>query len=309
MKSINLFRLWNIPLKILREIWLLINETIEAWIHDNAIRMAAALAFYTIFSLGPVLLIALTIAETIVDAASATSELTTILERFVTPADSAYVFSLLESTRGKIGATGFPTLSVVTAIFTATAVFMELQSSLNTIWNVRTQRGSSILRYIEMRLVSFLIVAGIGLLLLGSLAATTVLSTIDAMVSEAFPISAIYLNKVNSMISLAIIPILIALAYKLIPSTKVAWLDIWPGCLLASSLLLLGKFVIALYLNITRLSSLYGAAGSLVILLVWVYYSAQVFFLGAELTKVYAFHHGSRREKKLSSGDSVSCSR
>jgi len=306
MKHLHLSRLWKTPLILAKDIWGLFRETIEAWIHDSAIRMAAALAFYTIFSIGPALLIALFVAETMVDEASARLELTTILERFVSPGDTAYVFSLLESAKGKIAGTGFPALSVITAIIAATGVFTELQNGLNAIWNVSAQRGSSVLRYIEMRFISFLIVLGIGLLLLISLAATTVLSTIEAIISEAFPIFANYLYKVNSLISLAIIPVLIAFAYKFIPATKIAWRDIWPGCVLVSLLLALGKSLITLYLNLTRISSLYGAAGSLVILLVWVYFSAQVFFFGAELTKVYALRHGSRKQKILPANDSIS---
>ena len=174
VKRLNLSRLWEAPLNLAHEIRVLVGQTIDAWVQDSAIRMAAALAFYTIFSIGPALLIALFVAETMVDAASARLELATILDRFVTPGDTAYVFSLLESAKGKIAGTGFPALSVITAIIAATGVFTELQSGLNAIWKVRSQRGSSVLRYIEMRFISFLIVLGIGVLLLASLAATTV---------------------------------------------------------------------------------------------------------------------------------------
>ncbi len=305
VKRLNLSRLRDVPLNFAHEIKVLIGLTIVAWVRDSAIRMAAALAFYTIFSIGPALLIALFVAETMVDASSARFELATILDRFVTPGDTAYVFSLLESAKGKIAGTGFPALSVVTAIIAATGVFTELQSGLNTIWKVSPKRGSSVLRYIEMRFISFLIVFGIGVLLLASLAVTTILSTIETVIIEAFPIFGNYLYKINSLISLAIIPVLIACAYKFIPATKIEWRDVWSGCLLASLLLALGKFMIALYLSLTRISSLYGAAGSLVILLVWVYYSAQVFFFGAELTKVYAFRHGSRRPRIISEDGSA----
>ncbi len=296
MKSLKIWHFGRIPLCVLQEMWFLLKETVEAWIHDNAIRMAAALAFYTIFSLGPALLIALSVAETIVDAAAARLELTNIIERLVAPMDTAYVFSLLESAKGKISGTGFPALSVITAMFAATGVFTELQSGLNTIWNVSSQRGSSVLRYIETRAISFLIVLGIGILLLVSLASTTLLSAVETIISETFPILANHLYKINSLISLAIIPILIASAYKFIPATKVAWGDIWLGCIVASLLLILGKTLITLYMNLTRISSLYGAAGSLVMLLVWVYYSAQVFFFGAEMTRVYALRHGSLKK-------------
>jgi membrane protein len=304
MKNINLSRLWTVPTNVLREAWFLLVKTVEAWIYDGAMRMAAALSFYTIFSIGPILLIALSIAETIVDGAAARTELTTILGSFVSPSDTNYLFSLLESARGNIGGSGFPTLSVIAAIFVATGVFTELQSGLNSIWNVTSQRGSSIIRYIEMRLISFLIVLGIGVLLLISLATSTILSTLEAIIAQAFPLFANNLSKINSLISLAVIPLLVAFSYKLIPATEITWGDILPGSILASLLLLIGKFFISMYLNLSRISSLYGAAGSLVILLVWVYYSAQVFFFGAEFTKVYAYRLGSRKQS-TSEGDSI----
>lgn len=301
MKHIGLSRLWIIPRNIFTETWWLLVKTVEAWISDGAMRMAAALAFYTIFSIGPILLIALSVAETIVDAAAARLELSHILSSFVSPSDTNYVFSLLESARGKIGSAGFPTLSVIAAIFVATGVFTELQSGLNSIWNVTSERGSSVLRYIEMRLISFIIVLGIGVLLLMSLAASTILSTLGSIIAEPFPLLANYLYKINSLISLAVIPILVAFSYKFIPATKVTWKDIFFGSILASLLLLVGKYFISLYLNLARISSLYGAAGSLVILLVWVYYSAQVFFFGAEFTKVYAYRFGSRKHSEVES--------
>ncbi|MGC8657555.1 MAG: YihY/virulence factor BrkB family protein [Desulfomonilaceae bacterium] len=294
--------IWHAWLRLAQQIGNLLKKTVEAWIHDGAIRMAAALAFYTIFSIGPALLIGLSVAETMVDAASARKELSSFLDSFVTPTDTRYILSLLETTKLKIAGGGFPALSVITAVIAATGVFTELQSGLNSIWNVRTQRTLSLGRYIEMRLISFLIVVGIGLLLTVSLAATTMISTVESIVFESFPIFANYLSKINSLISLAVIPLLVACAYKFIPATKVAWSDIWPGCVLVSLLLALGKFAISIYLNLTRISSLYGAAGSLVILLVWVYYSAQVFFFGAELTKVYALQHGSRKPQTSPSG-------
>ncbi|MCL5126587.1 MAG: YihY/virulence factor BrkB family protein [Deltaproteobacteria bacterium] len=306
MKRLHLTEFWHAIINVAQQIGILAKQTVEAWIHDGAIRMAAALAFYTIFSIGPALLIGLFVAETMVDAASARNELSSILDSFVTPADTRYILSLLETTKVKIAGDGFPALSVITAIIAATGVFTELQSGLNAIWNVRSQRGLSLGRYIEMRFISFLIVLGIGLLLLVSLAATTMLSTVESIVFEAFPIFANHLSKINSLISLAVIPVLVACAYKFIPATKIAWGDIWPGCVLVSLLLAIGKFAITIYLNFARISSLYGAAGSLVILLVWVYFSAQVFFFGAELTKVYASQYGSRKPQTLPSNDSPS---
>ena len=287
-----LSQLIKIPSNVMKEIWALLKETLESWLQDNASRMAAALAFYTTFSIGPAMLIGVAVAETFVSASVAESELITRLEQFMSTSDATYILNLLQNSRDKVTGRPFPMIGVGAAFFGAMVVFSELQSGLNTIWNVRLKRGSSILRYIYTRVVSFVLVVGIGFLLLLSIAISTLLTTIGAFVTDTFPVPPHLIHSLNSIISFAMIPLLVALAYKLIPAVSVAWKHVWAGCVVASLLLLVGKSIVGTYLSVTRLSSAYGAAGSLVILLVLVYYSAQVFFFGAELTKVYARRYG-----------------
>jgi membrane protein len=241
-----------------------------------------------------VLLIALAVAEAFVGASAAESELVAKLEQVVGPSDAAYILNLLQSSRGKYAGRAFPIVGVITAFLAAMVVFSELQSSLNSVWNIRSKSGLGILRFIYSRIVSFILVVGIGVLLLVSVATSTVLSTIEAFFTQQLMVPPNLLVHLNSVISFAMIPLLLALAYKLIPAVHVSWRNVWAGCIVASLLLLVGKSAVGMYLSMTSMRSVYGAAGSLVISLMWVYYSAQVFFFGAELTKVYARRYGSR---------------
>jgi membrane protein len=184
-------------------------------------------------------------------------------------------------------------IGTATALFGATVVFAELQSSLNSIWNVKSEAGIGLGRIIYIRAVSFGLVLGIGLLLLVSLALSATLSAISEFLSNDVPVPPFLLTALNHGISFGMIPLLLALAYKLLPDAPVAWSDVWFGAVVTAVLLAVGKSIIGEYLGRSSLTSVYGAAGSLVIILAWVYYSAQVFFFGAELTKVYASRYGS----------------
>lgn len=252
--------------------------------------MAAALSFYTVFSIGPALLIGLSIAEAFVGAA-AHSELAAQLQQFTGPADPEYVLGLLESSRGKIAGQGLPLLGILAAVGTAMAVFSELQSSMNTIWNVKPSKGLGILRFIYSRAVSFVLVLAIGFLVMISVMIGGIASSIQSMVQHYLPDYADMIHRLNSLVSLAMLPSLLFMAYKFIPKVRVPWASAFVGAAVAWLLLLLGKSVVRIYLGFSGLTSVYGAAGSLVIMLIWVYYSAQIFFFGAELTKVFTMSY------------------
>jgi membrane protein len=272
-----------------------LRDTLGCWIDDHATRMAAALSFYTVFSIGPALLIGLSIAEAFVGTA-AHSELAEQLQQFTGPTDPEYVLGLLESSRGKIAGQGLPLLGILAAMGTAMAVFSELQSSMNTIWNVKPPKGLGILRFIYSRTVSFVLVLGIGFLVMISVMIGVIASSIQSLFHQYLPDYADMMHRLNSLVSLAMLPSLLFMAYKFIPKARVPWASAFVGAAVAWLLLLLGKSVVRTYLGFSGLTSVYGAAGSLVIMLIWVYYSAQIFFFGAELTKVctrnYSERHG-----------------
>jgi membrane protein len=282
---------------VLSEIWAVLVETIEHWSNDNAMRMAAALAFYTTFSVGPVLLFGLWIAGFFVGAATAKSELTHQIQQMISPDSADYLFAVLDSFWGELKGNRLPIIGFGAALLSATAVFVELQSSLNNIWGVHSKGG---FRILYERAVSFIFVVGFGVLLIFSITASAVLAGANAILEGLVHIPGYLIEGLNVLVTFAMIPALLALTYKLVPETPIAWKDVWLGAAVASLLFLVGKFAFGMYLRMSVILSVYGAAGSLVVLIIWVYYSAQVFFFGAELTKVYAMRYGSKKESEQS---------
>ena len=288
----------NLP----REAWVLLKDTVGSWREDNAMRMAAALAFYATFSLGPALLIGLGVAGAFIGSEEAKTQLIVKVREFVSPDAANYVLTVLDSFWGQFTERRLPIIGIAAAALAGTAVFVELHGALNTIWNGETKNGSGVVQMVYSRALSFVLVVGIGVVILVSVAATTVLVTVNAFFSRALPVPHQLLDAANYLINFAMVPISLALAYKLVPDAEIAWKDVWLGAIVASLLFIAGKRVFGIYLGLSAFGSVYGAAGSLVILLAWVYYSAQVFFFGAELTKVYAYRYGSRAEAGKNTG-------
>lgn len=289
----DLRHLSKIPAILVRESWAVIKETLNAGQTDNVMRMAAALAFYTMFSLAPALLIALGIAGAFIGSTNAKTELVVKLKEIVTPDVAEYVFTVIDTFWGELNDRRLPVVGIAGAALAATAAFAELQSSLNAIWGVNHPDRSGIVSVIYMRIVSFVFVVGIGILILISVLTTAVLTSMNQLFSQFFPIPSHLVGTLNLLITVAMIPALLALSYKLIPDLPIKWKDVWFGAVFASLLFFVGKWAFGIYLRHSTTLSVYGAAGSLVILLVWVYYSSQVYFLGAELTKVWARRYGS----------------
>jgi len=303
MQEVTTMRLLSVPSLLIREIWIVIKETVHSWLEDKGSRMAAALAFYTTFSLAPALLIGLAVAQAFVGTSTAQSELALKLGELIGPANADYVFKVLESSWGNIVGRHQPIIGVGAALFAATVVFAELQGALNSIWNVRSEGRSGLLRVVRTRAVSFIVIVGIGVLLLVSVAASAAFAAINAFFADSLPVPPHVTHALNLVISFAMIPLLLAFVYKLLPDERIAWSDVWVGAVVTSLLFLVGKWIIGIYLSVSTLQSVYGAAGSFVIVLVWVYYSAQVFFFGAELTKVYTRRYGSQAPSRESAVD------
>ena len=294
----------RIPARILSESWAITKETFAAGMADNVMRMAAALAFYTMFSVAPALLIALAIAGAFIGSTNAKTELVAKMKDVVTPDVAQYVFSVIDTFWGALSDRRLPVIGIAGAALAATAVFAELQSSLNAIWGVVHSGRSGIIRVVYMRIVSFVFVAGIGILILTSVLTTAVLTSMNELFSQFFPVPSHLVSALNLLITVAMIPALLALSYKLIPDLPIAWKDVWFASVLVSLLFFVGKWAFGIYLRNSTTLSVYGAAGSLAILLVWVYYTSQVYFLGAELTKVWARRYGSYAPIESSTSDS-----
>jgi membrane protein len=269
--------------------------TFSEWSEDKAPRLAAALAYYTLFSLAPLLLVVMFIAGMVFGQEAAQGEITGQLRGLVGEAGAAAIESIVEGARRKPAAGTISTIiGVVTLLIGATGLFGQLQDAMNTIWEVAPKPGRGMWGLIRSRFLSFTMVLGVAFLLLVSLVVTAGLSAAIKYLGDALPGADAVWQAVNLLVSFGVITLLFAMIYKVLPDVKIAWSDVWVGAAATALLFTVGKFLIGLYMGRASPESSYGAAGSLVALLIWVYYSAQILFLGAEFTQVYAKLYGSR---------------
>jgi membrane protein len=273
----------------------------QGWTEDNASRLSAALAYYTIFSLAPLLVIVIAITGLIWDAGAVRAQILSQVQGLVGAEGADFVASLMANTGGTGEGILTLLLGILTLLFGALGVFNELHTSLNIIWNIKVEKPKgfweSLKKVLLDRLLSFTMILGIGFLLLVSLVVTAGLSATQETLGNAFPMSELLLQIVNLVISVGVITVLFALIYKFLPDARIAWRDVWMGAFVTSVLFSLGKTVIGIYLGNSAVASTFGAAGSLVLLLLWIYYSAQILFFGAEFTQVYANRSGSKKSK------------
>jgi membrane protein len=272
----------------------LIKESFQEWQKDGALDLGAALAFYTIFSLAPLLLVALAVAGLLWDRGQIQGQLIAQIQGLVGP-QGAQAVQMMLANAGRHGSGVLATvIGVVTILFGATGVFVQLQTALNRVWNVEAKPGLGIWSFVKTRLISFGMVLGVGFLLLVSLIVSTAVSAIGKWAAGLLPGSETLMQALTFAVSFALITFLFALMYKYLPDVEIGWRDVWIGAVVTALLFTLGKFLIGLYLGKSSVASTYGAAGSLVVLLLWIYYSSQILFLGAEFTQVYATHYGSQ---------------
>lgn len=269
-------------------LWDLGKRAVAAWIDDKASRLAASLAFYTLLSIAPLLVLLVSALGLLYGDEAARGEIASQISAVVGPQASRGVEELIAHARSPgQGALG-TALGVAVLLFGASGVFGELQDSLNTVWEVETKPGRGIVGIIRARFFSFSMVLGVGFLLLVSLVISTLLSALGHAITPNTPgLSALW-ELLHALIGFFGITALFALIFKVVPDVRVAWRHVWMGAAVTALLFTIGKSLLGLYLGRATVSSLYGAAGSLVVLVIWVYYSAQILLLGAEFTQVYA---------------------
>jgi membrane protein len=283
----------------LRQIWRLLKQTFKEWNEDKASRLAAALAYYTVFSLTPLITISLAIVSMVFGKDAARGELVAQIQGLV-GRQSAQVIETAIANISQDSHPGMASLiNIGVLLFAASGVFAELQGALNTIWEVAPKPGKEIRLFIRQRLLAFLMVMAIGLLLLASLMLNTFLVAISHLVANShlvinfLPGGSVPWRLLNTVGSFIITTLLFGLIYKYLPQAKIAWSDVWIGALMTATLFSIGNFALGLYLGRNTFSSAFGAAGSLVFVVAWVFYSAQILFFGAEFTHVYARQYGS----------------
>jgi membrane protein len=276
----------------------LLKEIFREWREDGAPRLAAALAYYTTFSLAPLLVLIIAIAGLVGGHEAAQSQVMAQVEDLLGTKGREFIQGMIQSaSRPSTGVTA-TIIGAVTLLFGALGVFGELQNSLNTIWEVKPKPAKGFLdgikRFVVNRLLSFTMVLGIGFLLLASLVISAALSALGEYIGTRWPFADFWLELTNFLISFVVITFLFAMIFKFLPEINIPWKDVWLGAAVTSALFSLGKFLIGFYLGRSEVGNIFGAAGSLAILLIWIYYSAQVLFFGAEFTQVYANKYGSK---------------
>jgi membrane protein len=277
--------------------WRLLRDAFSAWIDDYAPSMGAALAFYTLFSIAPLLLIVISVAGLFFGEAAARGAILDQLSTLLGEQSAATVESLLASlNRPAASATG-TVVGVITLLVGATTVFGELKDAMDRIWRTPASNGSGIWTLLRARLLSLGLVLGIGFLLLVSLVLSAALAALDKWSASWLVGWELLAQVINFGVSFVMVAAIFGMIYKWMPRQKLSWRDVAVGALITALLFTVGKAVIGLYIGRSGVASPFGAAASLVVLLLWVYYSAQIFLLGAEITAVYTRRHGSLRKK------------
>jgi membrane protein len=273
----------------------LVQETVSKWQQDKASRLAAALSYYTIFSLPPLLLIAVAVAGFFLGRQAVRQQLIDQVSSLMGDAGAQAIGTMLDGAGWDAGASTLATVvGVATLVFGATGAFAQLQEALNTIWHVRLKQDLGLWGTVRSRLLSFSMVLIAALLLLLVLALSTALTAANTYLERLVPGLAMAAPFLDLILSFVVTTLLFAAIYKVLPDVEIAWGDVWIGAAATAFLFTVGKYLLGLYLGRSGASSAYGAAGALILILLWIYYSAHLLFLGAEFTQVYGRRYGSR---------------
>lgn len=278
----------------LKTLWAVVRASFQAWADDNAVQLSAAIAFYTIFSIPPLLFLALTITGNIFDTETAKSQLISQVGNIIGLQTGEFVKSILNNPQKQFEGPLASIFSIVVLIAGASGIFYQIQYALNKIWKVPKKQDLSLIKTVKNRFLSFLLILGIGLLFLLVLILSVLLTEFIGS-AKGFTQNIFLLGLINFLVLFVTVTILIAIIYRVIPDKETSWTDVWLGAAVTGLLFMLGKFGIGLFLNKSNTGSAYGAAGSLIVLLIWVYFSTIVFLLGAEFTHVYSRRFGSRK--------------
>jgi membrane protein len=273
----------------------ILRRALAGWWNDNVPRLGASLAYYTLFSLAPVLVVAIAIGGLIFGEEAVRGEIVGQIQGLLGREGAEAVQAMLEGAARPSSGVAATAAGVVTFFLGSTGAFLELQTALNTIWRVKPKSDGSFFQVLVMqRLISFGLVVAMGFLLVTSLLVSAALAAVHTYMGNTFPGVVVLWEALNVVVSLGVITLLFAMVYKVLPDVRLGWADVWVGALVTAGLFTIGKLLIGMYLGTTGVASTYGAAGSVIVILVWVYYSAQIILLGAEFTREYVATFGRR---------------
>ncbi len=271
--------------------------TFNGFLDDRGLKLSAALAYYTVFALAPLLMLVISLISTFLGKDAIQNNIYPQIKSYVGSSAALQIQEMIKS----ISLSGKTTIAIVTSIITlvigATSIFMEIQDSLNIIWRVKAKPKKGWLKMLTNRLVSFSMIISLGFLLLVSLIINAIVLALSSRITRYFPEVTIQLfNLINIGITFIVIAVLFGIIFKFLPDVKIAWRDVRTGAFFTSLLFMLGKYLIGIYIQTTGTGSTYGAAGSLIVILVWIYYTSAILYFGAEFTRVYAEDYGHKIE-------------
>lgn len=267
----------------------LARRTVVAFFEDSSMRMSAALSYYALLSMAPLVLIALTAADKGWNRADASAALLDQVEQYMGPAAGDVVKTILDNAKDAALGYSAGVFGLVTTLIASTVVFLSLQDAVNAIWRVEARKGRRVWSFFRKRLISLAMMLSVGVLLLASVLITTALSTLQVFLSFEWTEKLHVWQTINFCVSLLVISALFGAIFRYLPDVKVHWRDVLPGAAITGLLFTIGKMLLGLYLSQSNLGQAYGAAGSIVVFLVWVYYSSVILLAGAEMTRVYTF--------------------
>ncbi len=275
-------------------IWTILKETFKGFANDKLPKLAGSLAYYTVFSMGPLLIVIIFLSSIFLEKEMIEGTIYGQLENFL-GANTAHELQVIIQNASLKGKSSFPAvIGIITLLIGATSVFAEIQDSINTIWGLKSKPKKGWLKFLRNRFLSFSVIASLGFILIVSLAITALIDIFSRKLQAQFPDTAVIIFYiVNQLLTLVIITIIFGVIFRVLPDAKIRWKDVIAGAFVTALLFMLGKFAISLYIAKTEVGSTYGAAGALVILILWTYYSSLILYLGAEFTKSYALHYGS----------------
>jgi len=277
-----------------RGVWMLLRDSFYAWLDDNVQRLGAALAYYTVFSLAPLLIIAIAIAGLAFGQEAAQGQIMSQIEGLLGEQGAKATQTMIESARQPTAGLVASLLGIIMLVFGATGAFAQLQDALNTIWGVKAKPGEGIMSFLRARFVSFAMLGGVFFLLLVSLTVEALLKGFSHYVQAHLPGGLAIAVSVYLVFDFAVVVLLFAMIFKFLPDAEVQWRDVWIGAIMTAIFFGIGKWALGLYLGSGSAASAYGAASSLITLLLWIYYSSQILLFGAEFTQVYANWAGRR---------------
>jgi membrane protein len=281
----------------LKHVWKIIATTFISFNDDNGLKLSASLAYYTIFSIAPLLILIISLAGVFFGDAAATNRIYPQIAHYVGPSAALQIQDILKHLKlsGKSGTA--VVFGVVVLFLGASGIFLEIQDSLNIIWNVKAKPKRGWLKLIQNRLLSFSLIIGLGFLLLASLLINLLISALGGWIEHFIPaVTGLIIKGINLGLTFVIISVLFGIIFKFLPDVKIKWREVRSGAIFTAILFMLGQYVITLYIQYTARSSAYGAAASLLVVLVWIYYTSAILYIGAEYTEVYSEAIGSKIE-------------